>query len=176
MQVLAQLGYKGCPQSSDARVVSEHRESVARGHWRGPHVRSALLVCLLLQIACRSQHRFSTAARYRRVVLTAVLCSVSGASIAPHAAPCNLRLRVHLPLEGPDCEDELCGMRVSNQVVRWRPGEPILFDDSYEHETWNKTDQDRTVLLFDVWHPDLTTNEREAIINMFCEHEQQPDT
>lgn len=31
----------------------------------------------------------------------------------------------------------------------------MVFDDSYEHEVWNKTDKERVLLLFDLWHPEL---------------------
>ena len=39
-------------------------------------------------------------------------------------------------------------------------GEPFVFDDSFEHEAWNKDDNhSRIVLIFDIWHPDLTPKE-----------------
>lgn len=34
-------------------------------------------------------------------------------------------------------------------------GKCLVFDDCYEHEVWNKTDGERVLLLFDLWHPDL---------------------
>lgn len=37
-----------------------------------------------------------------------------------------------------------------------------MFDDCYEHEVWNKTDEDRVLLLFDLWHPDLAEEVRLA--------------
>ena len=60
-------------------------------------------------------------------------------------------------------------------------GKLILFDDSYPHETWHNgfvrpkdkrkeregKCKDRVVLLFDVWHPDLTFEERASIVTMF---------
>lgn len=66
---------------------------------------------------------------------------------------------------------------------QWEEGQPLLFDDSYEHEVWHGDPvssaqqdesidsdilQDRVVLLFDIWHPDLTTQERQAIVGMFA--------
>lgn len=104
----------------------------------------------------------------------------AGSSIAPHHAPCNLRLRVHVPLVVPGkLADEAgeaervhsCGMRVADELREWRVGEPILFDDSYEHEVWNRTAEDRVVLLFDVWHPDLAMAERLAIADMFSQQQ-----
>ncbi|HEX5239179.1 MAG TPA: aspartyl/asparaginyl beta-hydroxylase domain-containing protein, partial [Sphingomicrobium sp.] len=43
------------------------------------------------------------------------------------------------------------------------PGEAFVFDDTIEHEAANPTDELRVVLIFDVWHPDLTPAEREAV-------------
>ena len=58
-------------------------------------------------------------------------------------------------------------MRVGNEHVKWVEGEPVVFDDSYEHEVWNRTLEKRVVLLFDIWHPDLSLSERIAISDMF---------
>lgn len=92
----------------------------------------------------------------------------AGAAIAPHFGPSNLRLRCHLALDVPEGGAEQCGIRVGLEDPRpWRAGEAMLFDDAYEHETWNKTAQDRVVLLFDVWHPDLSPVERQQVVNMF---------
>ncbi len=49
----------------------------------------------------------------------------------------------------------------------------LLFDDAYEHEVWYDNDdgeedaEDRVVLLFDVWHPDVHKDEQTAIVDMF---------
>jgi aspartyl/asparaginyl beta-hydroxylase (cupin superfamily) len=101
-----------------------------------------------------------------------------GTKIAPHYGPCNIRLRVHLPLIvpanassgacGPD-EPGTIGMRIAGETVRWEAGRPVVFDDTYEHEVWNTTSEDRVVLLFDVWHPELSQGEREAVVGMFDE-------
>jgi len=38
-----------------------------------------------------------------------------------------------------------------------------VFDDTIEHEAMNPSDQLRVVFIFDVWHPDLSGVERDAI-------------
>ena len=38
---------------------------------------------------------------------------------------------------------------------------------------WNATEEDRVVLLFDMWHPDLVPAEVEAISDMFDFAKQQ---
>lgn len=69
-------------------------------------------------------------------------------TIKAHSGACNLRIRCHFPLVVPDGD---CGMRIGNSRVKWTEGEPLVFDDSYDHEVWNHTPKDRVVLLFDTW-------------------------
>jgi aspartyl/asparaginyl beta-hydroxylase (cupin superfamily) len=97
--------------------------------------------------------------------------------IGEHFGPTNLRLRVHLPLEVP-CGStlETCGMVVANEERGWESGKAIVFDDSFIHSTWNWTDETRSVLLFDVWHPQLARDERAAIVEMFRKATGQTST
>lgn len=37
--------------------------------------------------------------------------------------------------------------------------EVLVFDDALEHSVMNSTSQERVVLIFDVWHPDLFPEE-----------------
>jgi len=82
-----------------------------------------------------------------------------GTHVTPHHGPTNKKLRCHLPLcvpPGAGC----CRLRVADQVVEVKEGEPFVFDDSFEHEAWNEhPEHARIVLIFDVWHPDLTPKE-----------------
>ncbi|CDW89104.1 aspartyl asparaginyl beta- [Stylonychia lemnae] len=88
-------------------------------------------------------------------------------TIDKHYGPCNIRLRAHLPLLLPDSE-EACFIRVGGQIKFWKEGEIIVFDDTYEHESCNLSDiHERVLLVFDVWHPELMPQERQAIIEMF---------
>lgn len=82
-----------------------------------------------------------------------------GVRIPPHSGYTNARLICHLPLIVPDG----CGLRVGNAVRRWFEGEALIFDDSIEHEAWNDSDTLRVVLLFDIWRPELTTEERRLV-------------
>jgi aspartyl/asparaginyl beta-hydroxylase (cupin superfamily) len=38
----------------------------------------------------------------------------------------------------------------------------MMFDDTFDHEAWNGSEQTRVVLIFDVWNPELSIAEREA--------------
>lgn len=88
-------------------------------------------------------------------------------SIGLHSGPMNLRIRCHFPLVVPNFPVESLGMAVGDQKVTWTPGVPIYFDDCYEHKVWNKTPENRVVLLFDMWHPDIKDEEKKAIKDMF---------
>lgn len=88
-------------------------------------------------------------------------------TIQRHAAPMNIRLRCHLPLLVPS-GGKNCGIRVGNQVQSWQPGKVMVLDDSYPHEVWNHTtDETRVIFLLDIWHPDVTKQERHDITQMF---------
>ena len=43
----------------------------------------------------------------------------------------------------------------------------LIFDDSIEHEAWNKGTETRVVLLFEVWRPEIDPHEREALTRLF---------
>jgi hypothetical protein len=83
--------------------------------------------------------------------------------IPPHNGMLNTRLICHLPLIVPDG----CRLRVGAEVRDVRAGEVMLFDDSIEHEAWNDSDAPRAILLFEVWRPELTEAERQALTVMF---------
>ncbi len=61
-------------------------------------------------------------------------------------------LRAHLGLIIPR-DAEKCRMRVGETINVWRPGEIFVFDDTYEHEVWNDTADERVILLFDFNRP-----------------------
>ena len=79
--------------------------------------------------------------------------------IPPHVGINNARLVCHLPLIVP----EGCWFRVGAETRYWKPGEAFVFDDTMEHEASNPSDELRVVFIFDVWHPDLSPVERDAV-------------
>eukprot|EP00980_Cylindrotheca_fusiformis_P021350 scaffold8235_cov113-Cylindrotheca_fusiformis.AAC.4 len=87
----------------------------------------------------------------------------------------NLRLRVHLPLIVPNQGDDsdACGIRVGNQARNWIQDKALVLDDSFNHEVWNRTEENRVLLLVDLWHPDVSLTEKQEIVGMFQEARQQ---
>lgn len=72
--------------------------------------------------------------------------------IPPHCGPTNGIIRIHLGLRIP-ADAASCRIRVGDEIFHWRTGECVVFDDYYEHEVWNDTDETRVVLFFDVDRP-----------------------
>ena len=86
-----------------------------------------------------------------------------GTHIAPHHGLLNTRLICHLPLVVPDG----CALRVGHETRAWRFGEMLIFDDSVEHEAWNRGSADRTILLFEIWRPEIPLEERALLARLF---------
>ena len=79
--------------------------------------------------------------------------------IPAHRCSVNGRLVAHLPLIVPPN----CGyLRAADEKREWVEGQLMVFDDTFDHEAWNGSDERRIVLIFDVWNPQLSLPEREA--------------
>ena len=71
-----------------------------------------------------------------------------GKRIPPHLGFNRMVYRYHLGLIIPT-EGE-CWIRVGTEKYHWKEGEGVLFDDTYNHEVWNNSPQQRVVLFLDV--------------------------
>lgn len=96
----------------------------------------------------------------------------AGKHIPPHTGVTNTRAIVHLPLVVPAG----CSFRVGGETREWREGEAFAFDDTIEHEAWNRSDQDRAILILDCWNPHLSEHEREMICRTFMIADEQKNT
>jgi aspartate beta-hydroxylase len=85
-----------------------------------------------------------------------------GAKIPPHNGFINTRLICHLPLIIP----EGCGFRVGNDVREWKKGHIWAFDDTIEHEAWNNSSEMRVIMIFEIWRPELSDEERNLVAAM----------
>ncbi|TCL06262.1 aspartyl/asparaginyl beta-hydroxylase domain-containing protein [Sodalis ligni] len=72
--------------------------------------------------------------------------------IVPHKGPTRAVVRAHLGIKVPKNWQNVW-IRVHDQVLHWQEGKVLLFDDSYEHEVLNDTDEMRAVLFLDVIRP-----------------------
>jgi beta-hydroxylase len=76
-----------------------------------------------------------------------------GKHLKPHRGPYNGVLRLHLGLLVPDTPPQTVAIRVDDRVCDWQEGKVLIFDDSYEHEAWNQSDETRVVLFVDFVKP-----------------------
>jgi hypothetical protein len=86
-----------------------------------------------------------------------------GTHIPAHHGMLNTRLICHVPLVVPPG----CRLRVGGETRQVVEGEAMIFDDSFEHEAWNDGDSVRAVLLFEIWRPEITEDEKVALTAMF---------
>lgn len=121
-----------------------------------------LLLGRTLPNAALAQNSISAIGAHGPAEMLALSRLAPGGWIRPHCGPWNTRLTVHLAIESNDASR----MRVGDTWHAWTPGQCLVFDDSFEHECRNDGNSNRTVLLFDVWHPDLTPIEREILKQM----------
>lgn len=104
------------------------------------------------------------AANRARCPRTAALCAavpglvnagfsrfLSGTHLFPHAGELAGVLRCHLALEVPAGD---LGLRIGAVTRRWQEGRCLVFDDTREHDAWNRGAGDRIVLLI-TFRPEL---------------------
>ncbi|MFE9799232.1 aspartyl/asparaginyl beta-hydroxylase domain-containing protein [Streptomyces goshikiensis] len=88
-----------------------------------------------------------------------------GAEIAPHCDLWNFSINLHVAIDIPDG----CAIDVAGEIRNWEEGHCLLFDYSFRHSAWNHGDRPRTCLLVDLWHPETTVPEREALTVLITE-------
>lgn len=92
------------------------------------------------------------------------------ARILPHTGPMNGILRAHLGMVVPNG----CYIRVGPDERTWEEGKVLVFDDSFEHEVWNHSDQVRIVLFINFWHPCFSEREIAALERFRRAYERNP--
>jgi hypothetical protein len=98
-----------------------------------------------------------------------------GSSIEPHCGPTNARHRLHLALQIPTTENgnDQPVLTVLNMRMTWKQEQAFVFDDSLTHAVDYPRDgtrifnKPRVVFIVDLWHPDLTRVERQAIQELY---------
>lgn len=83
--------------------------------------------------------------------------------IKPHHGMLNTRLICHMPL----ITNDRCALRCGNETRSWQQGRLMIFDDSIEHEAWNRGDATRIIVLFEIWRPEISLDERRALTAVF---------
>lgn len=91
-------------------------------------------------------------------VLSATLSFLAPHKHIPrHCGPFRGILRYQLNLEAPLASDGMPAavLWLAGEEHRLASGEQLLWDDTYPHEVWNRSDETRIALLLDVHRPDM---------------------
>jgi hypothetical protein len=96
----------------------------------------------------------------------------TGTTIEPHCGPTNVRHRLHYGLDIPATTTNLPILTVLKEQQTWETGQCFVFDDSLMHSVdYPATDKEETaprvVLIVDLWHPELSQLERDAITQLY---------
>ena len=83
----------------------------------------------------------------------------AGMHLPVHCGGANILLRMHLGIDIPEGD---LGITVGGVTRTWANGKTLFFDDTFDHEAWNRSDRDRVVLLVRLLHAELTACERLA--------------
>ena len=80
-----------------------------------------------------------------------------GKHVPQHRGPFRGILRFHLILAMPRTPsgDIAAVLEIDGKPYRLADGDSLLWDDTYSHEVWNKSEEVRIALLLDVWRRDM---------------------
>lgn len=79
----------------------------------------------------------------------------AGAYLPEHYDWTNMQITGHFGINIPD----ECGLTVAGETRSWQEGETLFFDHSFLHNAFNRSNEDRDILLFNLLHPELDTAE-----------------
>lgn len=75
-----------------------------------------------------------------------------GSHIPSHRGVTKGVVRTHLGLIIPR-DRAGCRIRVGDQTRNWEQGKCLVLDDTFDHQVWNETDEQRVVFIIDVERP-----------------------
>ncbi|OHT20378.1 Aspartyl/Asparaginyl beta-hydroxylase [Sphingomonas haloaromaticamans] len=133
-----------------ASVSPDHRRIAPAGRWRS---------FFLIGYGYREENNCRACPRTTELVskvpgLNSAFFSilVPNTRIPTHTGVTKAFLTCHLGIQVPREKDK-CRMRVVDQWLSWEEGKALVFDDVFEHEVQNDTDETRIVLLVQFRRP-----------------------
>ncbi|WP_299192534.1 aspartyl/asparaginyl beta-hydroxylase domain-containing protein [uncultured Erythrobacter sp.] len=131
-------------------ISPDHRGIMSDNSWRS---------FFLIGYGNRVEANIARAPRTARLVeaipgLNSAFFSIlaPGSVITPHRGVSKGFVTAHLGLKVPR-DREACWMRVDDKRLHWQEGKWLIFDDTYEHEVRNDSDEWRIILLCQVERP-----------------------
>ena len=90
-----------------------------------------------------------TGQEHSRADLGLLSIHTPGTYLPRHYGPTNGMITCHLGLNVPK-DRRKCRIAIDAKDYHWDEGKFLIFDDTYYHEVWNETDENRVVLLIHV--------------------------
>lgn len=75
-----------------------------------------------------------------------------GTEIPRHRGVTKALLTCHLGLMVPE-ERAVCAIKVDEQICHWDSGKTLIFDDTFHHSAWNRSNEKRVILLLQFARP-----------------------
>lgn len=93
------------------------------------------------------------------ITLAGITTLAPRSKLKSHCGETNAIIRCHLGLKVPGKLPEL-GLSVKGNSITWEEGKVFAFNDAYQHEAWNNTDEHRYVLVFDFIRPEFANKKK----------------
>ncbi|MCW5906386.1 MAG: aspartyl/asparaginyl beta-hydroxylase domain-containing protein [Chitinophagales bacterium] len=97
---------------------------------------------------------FALMSARRDITLAGITMLAPNSRLMRHCGETNGIIRCHMGLKVPGKLPDI-GFQVLDQSVSWEEGKVFAFNDAFQHEAWNNTDDFRYVLVFDVVRPEF---------------------
>lgn len=159
---------KNCLNFEKLRANSKYNHNNSYDNWKVYH---------LIEEGLRNEANLIHCPTVSKVLDSLNICACSlgyayfsvlsaNTTIEPHYGVTNVKLRIQIPLLNQSNINK-CYITINNIDYHYEAGKVIIFDDSYLHSVRNDSNQDRVVLLIDIWHPDLSQHTIQALTNYF---------
>ncbi|MDQ4114445.1 MAG: aspartyl/asparaginyl beta-hydroxylase domain-containing protein [Actinomycetota bacterium] len=156
----------GLVMTQTPRTYLQHDYMVGKVQLNDPESWTAIqiydneVVTSELPLTCLSTRAMLASLGHRISGEAVILRLGPGVTLQPHYDENDYQLTLHLGLSIP----AEAGIRVGGEARTWHDGQMLIFSASYLHEAWNHSAQPRDILLVDLWHPDLSRAEIDALI------------
>jgi len=105
---------------------------------------------------------FSLVKKYPEITSCTVHRVLPEIVLKHHWGETNSIIRIHLGLKVPKdtIPKSLCGIEIKGETVYWEDGEVFGFLDAHPHHCWNKSKEERYIVLIDVLRPQFLKRKR----------------
>jgi ornithine lipid ester-linked acyl 2-hydroxylase len=120
--------------------------------WKNIYFKNYLLDSDLGKKYFPKTHRFFD--ERPEITLAGITKLAPKSKLLSHCGETNAIIRCHMGLKVPGKLPEL-GLIVKGHSVCWEEGKVFAFNDAFQHEAWNDTNEFRYVLIFDFMRPEF---------------------